>query len=38
VTLPNDEGVLTIEDTFLVTRDGYEQLTLANADPLWRIA
>jgi Xaa-Pro aminopeptidase len=36
VTLPYDEGVLTIEDTFLVTRDGYEQLTLPNADELWR--
>jgi Xaa-Pro dipeptidase len=36
VTLPNDQGVLTIEDTFLVTRDGYEQLTLPNADKLWR--
>jgi len=38
VTLPNDEGVLTIEDTFLVTGDGYERLTLPNADPLWRIS
>jgi Xaa-Pro dipeptidase len=36
VTLPNDEGVLTIEDTFLVTRDGYQQLTLPNADEFWR--
>jgi len=37
VTLPDDRGVLTIEDTFLVTRTGYEQLTLENADPLWQI-
>ncbi len=35
VTLPNDQGVLVIEDTFLVTKDGYEQLTLHNADDLW---
>jgi Xaa-Pro dipeptidase len=36
VTLPGDEGVLTLEDTFLVTSDGYEQLTLPNASSLWR--
>jgi Xaa-Pro aminopeptidase len=38
VTLPNDEGVLTIEDTFVVTTDGCEQLTLPNAEVLWRTA
>jgi Xaa-Pro aminopeptidase len=35
ITLPNDQGVLTIEDSFLVTKDGWEQLTLRNADELW---
>ena len=36
VTLADDQGVLTIEDTFLVTGNGYEQLTLRNASELWR--
>lgn len=35
VTLPNDQGVLVIEDTFHVTQDGYDQLTLDNASHLW---
>ncbi len=38
VTLPNDQGVLTIEDTFVVTSDGCEQLTLKNAEQLWQTA
>lgn len=35
VTLPDDQGVLTIEDTYHVTKDGWVQLTLHNADELW---
>lgn len=35
VTLPDDQGVLTIEDTYLVTKGGWEQLTMHNADELW---
>ena len=35
VTLPDDQGVLVIEDTFLVTADGYEELTLPHANELW---
>lgn len=35
VTLPDDQGVLVIEDTFLVTVDGYEELTLPHANELW---
>lgn len=35
VTLPDDQGVLVIEDTFLVTADGYEDVTLPNASELW---
>ena len=35
VTLPDDAGVLVIEDTFLVTADGYEELTLPDAADLW---
>jgi Xaa-Pro dipeptidase len=35
VTLPDDQGVLVIEDTFLVTADGYEELTIPHADELW---
>jgi Xaa-Pro aminopeptidase len=35
VTLPNDQGVLVIEDTFLVKAGGYEELTLPNASELW---
>jgi Xaa-Pro aminopeptidase len=35
VTLPNDQGVLVIEDTLVVTSDGYEELTLPNASELW---
>jgi Xaa-Pro dipeptidase len=37
VTLPDDQGVLVIEDTFLVTESGCEQLTLDNASELWVI-
>jgi Xaa-Pro dipeptidase len=38
VTLPDDQGVLTCEDTFLVKKDGYEQLGLTNnASELWVI-
>ena len=37
VTLPEKETVLTIEDTFVVTKDGWEQLTLRNADQLWSV-
>jgi Xaa-Pro aminopeptidase len=37
VTLPNDQGVLTIEDTFVVKKDGWEELTLPNASELWVI-
>jgi Xaa-Pro aminopeptidase len=37
VTLPDDQGVLTCEDTFLVKQGGWEQLSLANADDLWVI-
>jgi Xaa-Pro aminopeptidase len=37
VTLPNDQGVLVIEDTFAVTADGYDELTLPNASELWVI-
>jgi Xaa-Pro dipeptidase len=35
VTLPDDQGVLVIEDTFLVTKEGYEELTLPHANKLW---
>jgi Xaa-Pro aminopeptidase len=35
VTLPDDQGVLVIEDTFLITAGGYEELTLPHADELW---
>lgn len=35
VTLPDDQGVLVIEDTFLVTADGYDELTLPHANELW---
>lgn len=35
VTLPDDEGVLVIEDTFVVRQNGYEELTLPNASRLW---
>jgi Xaa-Pro aminopeptidase len=35
VTLPDDQGVLVIEDTFLVTADGYQELTLPDASELW---
>ncbi len=38
VTLPDDQGVLTIEDAFVVTATGCEQLTLRNADTLWQTA
>jgi Xaa-Pro dipeptidase len=37
VTLPDDQGVLVIEDTFVVTADGYDELTLPNAGDLWVI-
>jgi Xaa-Pro aminopeptidase len=37
ITLPNDQGVLTIEDTFVVKDDGWEQLTLRDASELWVI-
>lgn len=37
VTFPEKQTVLTIEDTFVVTKDGCEQLTLRNADQLWVI-
>jgi Xaa-Pro aminopeptidase len=37
VTLPDDEGVLVIEDTFVVREGGYEELTLPNASELWVI-
>jgi Xaa-Pro aminopeptidase len=37
VTLPDDQGVLVIEDTFVVQQEGCEQLTLDNADELWII-
>jgi Xaa-Pro aminopeptidase len=37
VTLPEDQGVLVIEDTFAVTATGCEELTLPNADQLWTI-
>jgi Xaa-Pro aminopeptidase len=35
VTLPDDQGVLVIEDTFLVTAKGYDELTLPHAAELW---
>ena len=35
VTLSDDQGVLVIEDTFVVRADGYEELTLPNASELW---
>jgi Xaa-Pro aminopeptidase len=35
VTLPDDGGVLVIEDTFVVTANGYDELTLPNAGELW---
>lgn len=35
VTLPEDQGVLVIEDTFVLRREGYEALTLQNASELW---
>ncbi|HZQ03871.1 MAG TPA: Xaa-Pro peptidase family protein [Gaiellaceae bacterium] len=35
VTLPNDQGVLVIEDTFAVRPGGYEELTLPHAGELW---
>jgi Xaa-Pro aminopeptidase len=35
VTLPDDQGVLVIEDTFLVTADGHDELTLPHAAELW---
>jgi Xaa-Pro dipeptidase len=35
VTLPNDQGVLVIEDSFVVKADGYDELTLPNASELW---
>ena len=35
VTLPDDQGVLVIEDTFVVTTDGYDELTIPHADELW---
>jgi Xaa-Pro aminopeptidase len=35
VTLPDDQGVLVIEDTFVVKDGGYEELTLPNAQQLW---
>ena len=38
VTLPNDQGVLTIEDTFLITDHGWEELTLPNTADLWVIS
>jgi Xaa-Pro aminopeptidase len=38
VTLPEQQTVLTVEDTFVVTEDGCEQLTLRNADELWVIS
>ncbi len=37
VTFPDKQTVLTIEDTFAVTKDGWEQLSLRNADQLWFI-
>jgi len=35
VTLPNDQGVLVIEDTFAVRPGGYEELTLPHATEFW---
>ena len=37
ITLPDDQGVLTIEDTFRVKVGGWEELTLPNASTLWVI-
>lgn len=37
VTLPDDQGVLVIEDTFVVRPGGYEELTVPNAAELWVI-
>ena len=37
VTLPDDQGVLTVEDTFLVTKRGWEELTLPSGSDLWVI-
>jgi len=37
VTLPDDQGVLVIEDTFAVRSGGYEELTLPNASEFWTV-
>jgi Xaa-Pro aminopeptidase len=37
VTLPDQHTVFTIEDTFAVTKNGCEQLSIRNADELWYI-